>query len=215
MSALDENAKNNIVAGEFPDSDFAELKKERDLIDRAKQGDQLSFKKIVEKYKSQVGSLAYRMVGDYEDAKDITQNVFVKTYQNLKRFDTKRKFSTWLYRIAMNASVDFLRKYRRHKIDRLDDLIGQLSNAKGNTERVFNDTLIRWAVKDTLGALSAKQKSVFVLRDLEGLDIKEIAQINQMPQATVRWYLHRARAKLKGELIKRHPLVLKRIGVKI
>ena len=213
MSVLDENAKRDAITEEFPDSDLDELEEERGLIDKAKRGDQLSFKKIVEKYKSQVGSLAYRMVGDYEDAKDITQNVFVKIYQNLKRFDTKRKFSTWLYRIAMNASIDFLRKYRRHKIDHLDDLIGQLSNAKGNTEKVFNDTLIRWSVKDVLDSLSAKQKAVFVLRDLEGLDIKEVAQITGMPQATVRWYLHRARAKLKAELIKRHPSVLKRIGV--
>ena len=215
MSALDESAKSNTAIEESLGSDSAELEKERELINKAQKGDDLSFKRLVDKYKSQVGGLAYRMVGDYEDAKDISQNVFIKTYQNLNRFDTKKRFSTWLYRIAMNASIDVLRKYRRHKIDRLDNLVGQLSDTRDNTEEVFNNTLIGWAVGDTLDSLNEKQRSVFVLRDIEGLNIKEISQITQMPQATVRWYLHRARAKLKGELIKRHPSILRKIGVKV
>ena len=215
MSILDENTKTNDAVEGLVDSSSDELEKEKTLIGKARQGDQLSFKALVEKYKSQVASLAYRMVGDYEDAKDISQNVFIKTYQNLNSFDTERRFSTWLYRITMNASIDFLRKYKKHKMDNLDNLVGQLASAKDNTEKVFNDTLIKWAVESTLDKLNRKQKSVFVLRDLEGLDIKEISQITQMPQATVRWYLHRARVKLKGELIKNHPSILKRIGVKV
>lgn len=215
MSALDKSAKSNTVIEESSDFDSAELEEERKLINKAQKGDELSFKRLVDKYKSQVGGLAYKMVRDYEDAKDISQNVFIKTYQNLNKFDIEKRFSTWLYRIAMNASIDFLRKYRRHKIDRLDNLVGQLSNAKDNTDEVFNNTLIGWAVGDTLGSLNEKQRSVFVLRDIEGLSIKEVSQITQMPQATVRWYLHRARAKLKGELIKRHPSILRKIGVKV
>ncbi len=213
MSDLDEDGKRNIVADGFVDSELAELGEERNLIEEAKQGNQISFGKLVDKYKSLVSGLAYRMVGSYEDAKDISQSVFIKTYQNLKRFDSEKKFSTWLYRIAMNASIDFLRKHRRHKIDSLEDLAGQLSNSKDSPQIAFNDSLIKLAIKDSLEGLNAKQKSVFVLRDLEGLDIKEIAQITGMPQPTVRWYLHRARARLKGELIKNHSWVLKRIGV--
>ncbi|HEX9916883.1 MAG TPA: sigma-70 family RNA polymerase sigma factor [candidate division Zixibacteria bacterium] len=215
MSTLDDNAKRDIILEKSVDSDKALLEEERGLIEGAKRGDQLSFKKLMDKYKSQVGGLAYRMVGSYEDARDISQNVFIKAYQNLGSFDTKRKFSTWLYRIAMNASIDYLRKYRKHKTDHLDDLAGQLSDKKDGPEKVFNNTLVKLAVRDSLESLNSKQKSVFVLRDLEGLDINEIAQITQMPQATVRWYLHRARAKLKGELIKHHPLVLKRMGVRL
>ena len=215
MSVSDENDKSGAAIERLVDPDLDELEKERDLINQARQGNQLSFKALVNKYKSQVAGLAYKMVGDYEDAKDISQNVFIKTYQNLNSFDAEKRFSTWLYRITMNASIDFLRKHRKHKMDNLDNLVGQLASPKDNTEKMFNDTLIKWAVESTLDKLNSKQKSVFVLRDLEGLDIKEISQITQMPQATVRWYLHRARAKLKGELIKNHPSVLKRIGVKV
>jgi RNA polymerase sigma-70 factor (ECF subfamily) len=215
MSTLNENTKRDAILEESVDSDKVLLEEERGLIDGAKRGEQASFGKLVDRYKSQVGSLAYRMVGSYEDARDISQNVFIKAYQNLGSFDTKRRFSTWLYRIAMNASIDFLRKYRKHKIDHLDDLAGQLSDKRDSPERAFNNTLIKLAVKNSLESLNTKQRTVFVLRDLEGLDIKEIAQITQMPQATVRWYLHRARAKLKGELIKHHPLVLKRMGVRV
>ena len=214
MSTLDKDAKKDAILEELANSEAALLEEEKNLIDSAKQGNQLSFSKIVDKYKSQVAGLAYRMVGSYEDAKDVSQNVFVKAYQNLKSFDTKRRFSTWLYRITMNASIDYLRKYRKYKFDHLDDLAGQLNDSKNNPEKVFNNSLVRWAIKDSLENLNAKQKSVFVLRDLEGLDINEIAQITQMPQATVRWYLHRARAKLKDELAKHHPLVLKKMGVK-
>lgn len=212
---MDEDGKKNIVAEGFADSELAELEEERDLIEKAKQGSQISFKKLADKYKSLVAGLAYRMVGSYEDAKDISQNVFVKAYQNLKRFDTSKKLSTWLYRITMNASIDFLRKYRRYKVEPLDDLVVQVSDRKNNPEATFNNTLIKLAVKSSLKSLNAKQKAVFVLRDLEGLDIKEIAQITGMPQPTVRWYLHRARARLKGELIKNHSSVLRKIGVEV
>jgi RNA polymerase sigma-70 factor (ECF subfamily) len=184
------------------------------VIDRAKKGDQSAFQTIVEKYRTQVASIAYKMVGDYEDAKDISQIVFVKTYQNLDDFDTTKKLSTWLYRITINASIDFIRKHKKHKHELLDNIFGELKEKKADVERLYQRSLINWAIKSSMEALNPRQKSVFVLRDLEGLDIKEVAQITGMPQATVRWYLHRARSKLRGELTKHHPQLLKKMGIK-
>jgi RNA polymerase sigma-70 factor (ECF subfamily) len=196
---------------------LAGIREEQELLDiikKAQQGDQEAFQKIVQKYKAQVAGIAYRMIGDYEDAKDISQMVFVKIYQNLNRFDTSKKLSTWLYRITINASIDFIRKFRKHKFEVLDNVIGQLKEKKNDVEKVYQRGLVRLAINEALDGLNPKQRSVFVLRDLEGLDIKEVAQITGMPQATVRWYLHRARAKLRDELIKHHPNILEKAGIK-
>lgn len=192
----------------------AEDKDLLDIIEKAKRGDQPSFQQIVDKYKTQVASIAYKMVGDYEDAKDISQIVFVKTYQNLVNFDTTKKLSTWLYRITINASIDFIRKHKKHKHELLDNIFGELKEKKQDVEKIYQRSLIKWAINDSMEALNPRQKAVFVLRDLEGLDIKEVAQITGMPQATVRWYLHRARSKLRSELTKHHPQILKKMGIK-
>jgi len=192
----------------------AEDKELLDIIEKAKKGDQNAFQQIVDKYKTQVASIAYKMVGDYEDAKDISQIVFVKTYQNLVNFDTTKKLSTWLYRITINASIDFIRKHKKHKHELLDNIFGELKEKKQDVEKIYQRNLIKWAIKDSMGVLNPRQKAVFVLRDLEGLDIKEVAQITGMPQATVRWYLHRARSKLRSELTKHHPQLLKKMGIR-
>ncbi len=192
----------------------AEDKDLLDIIERAKKGDQSAFQQIVDKYKTQVASIAYKMVGDYEDAKDISQIVFVKTYQNLVNFDTTKKLSTWLYRITINASIDFIRKHKKHKHELLDNIFGELKEKKQDVEKIYQRNLIKWAINDSMEALNPRQKAVFVLRDLEGLDIKEVAQITGMPQATVRWYLHRARSKLRSELTKHHPQLLKKMGIR-
>ena len=197
-------------------SNSSEKKEEEllEIIEKAQGGDQEAFQEIVQRYKVQVAGIAYRMVGDYEDAKDISQMVFVKIYQNLHRFDTTKKLSTWLYRITINASIDFIRKFRKHKLEVLDNIIGELKEKKNDVEGVYQRGLIRLAVDEALESLNPKQRSVFVLRDLEGLDIKEVSQVTGMPQATVRWYLHRARAKLRDELVKHHPSILEKAGIK-
>lgn len=211
-----ENLKDKNTAKDNAEESARE-KEERELLDiikEAQKGEEAAFQKIVQKYRAQVAGIAYRMVGDYEDAKDISQIVFVKVYQNLQRFDTTKKLSTWLYRITINASIDFIRKFRKHRFEMLDNIIGELKEKKNDVEKVYQRGLIRWAIKEALDNLNPKQRSVFVLRDLEGLDIKEVAQITGMPQATVRWYLHRARAKLRDELIKHHPNILEKAGIK-
>ncbi len=211
-----ENVKDANSAENLKDSS-PQQQEEKELLEtikKAKKGEEEAFKKIVQRYRAQVAGIAYRMIGDYEDAKDISQMVFVKVYQNLHRFDTTKKLSTWLYRITINASIDFIRKFRKHRFEVLDNIIGELKEKKNDVENVYQRGLVRWAINEVLESLNPKQRSVFVLRDLEGMDIKEVAQITGMPQATVRWYLHRARAKLRDELIKHHPNILEKAGIK-
>ncbi len=173
------------------------------LIARVKEKDEAAFKELVERYKTQVAALAFKMVGDYEDAKDISQIVFVKTFYNLKNFDPKKKFSTWLYRITVNSAIDYWRRYKKHKHEDLEEAEGTPLGVGLSPEAVYfrKDTADR--IRKALEVLGPKQRSIFVLRDMEGLEIGEVAAIMNMPQVTVRWYLHRARTQLRSELARR------------
>ncbi|MCI0405966.1 MAG: RNA polymerase sigma factor [candidate division Zixibacteria bacterium] len=180
------------------------------LIARVKEKDEAAFKELVERYKTQVAGLAFKMVGDYEDAKDISQIVFVKTFYNLKSFDPKKKFSTWLFRITVNAAIDYWRRYKKHKHEDLEEAEGSPLGVGLSPEAVYFRKDATERIKKALEVLSPKQRSIFVLRDMEGLDITEVATIMNIPQVTVRWYLHRARVKLRSELARR----LKAAGAK-
>ena len=173
------------------------------LIRRVKEKDQAAFQELVERYKTQVAALAFKIVGDYEDAKDISQIVFVKTFYNLKRFDTRRRFSTWLYRITVNAAIDYWRRYKKHRHEDLEEAEARPVEAGRTPEALFLRKDATERIKKALEVLSPKQRSIFVLRDMEGLEIAEVATIMDMPQVSVRWYLHRARIKLRGELARR------------
>ena len=183
------------------------------IIQRFKQGDQKAFEELVRLYRTQVAGVAYRIVGDYDDAKDITQMVFVKLYHNLRRYDPDKRISTWLYRIATNASIDFIRKFKKHKFELLEEDWGVSESPGGTPADLLARKLLKEFVLKSADRLNYKQRMAFVLRDVDGLDISEVAHIMDMPQATVRWYLHRARAKLRSDIRKRYPHLLSQLGI--
>ena len=187
----------------------------KEVIVKIQEGKSHLFKELIDRYRSQVAGIAYKMVGDYDDAKDITQMVFVKTFYNIKRFDTTKRFSTWLYRIAVNASIDYIRKFKKHKFEELDDVTEpkDATLATATPEQNYELKQLREHILEASQKLNEKQRTAFVLKDLEGLDIDEIAQIMGMPQATVRWYLHRARKHLRGDLRRHFGPVLSKLGI--
>ncbi len=187
----------------------------KEVIKEIQAGKGHLFKELIDRYRSQVAGIAFKMVGDYDDAKDITQMVFVKTFYNIKRFDTSKRFSTWLYRIAVNASIDYIRKFKKHKFEEIDDMT-EPRDAPLSTqtpEQVYRLKELREYILKAARKLNEKQYTAFVLKDLEGLDIDEIAQIMGMPQATVRWYLHRARKQLRGDLRRHFGPILDKLGI--
>ncbi len=200
----------NLAIDNSPEKDETEIK---DIIRQIQAGKTHLFKQLTDRYRSQVAGIAYKMVGDYDDAKDISQMVFVKTFYNIKRFDLTKRFSTWLYRIAVNASIDYIRKFKKHKFEDLEDTGEPNLRTTMTPERTFQLKELGEFVRESAKKLNEKQHQAFVLKDLEGLDIDEIAQIMGMPQATVRWYLHRARKKLRGDLRRRFGPVLSKMGI--
>jgi len=197
----------------FPaeDKDEREVKK---LVAEIKQGNRLAFTELVNKYRSQVAALAYKMVNDYDEAADITQNVFVKMSKNIWRYDENKKFYTWLYRITVNASIDYIRKHKRHRHEPLENFRETIENLEADPEHRYRRQQINNFINQAARSLNEKQRSAFILRDVEGCKIDDVASIMNMPEATVRWYLHRARTKVRKELQRRCPQLLLMLGIK-
>jgi RNA polymerase sigma-70 factor (ECF subfamily) len=183
------------------------------LIKQIQRGNSEAFAELVERYNRQVAALAYKMVSNYDEAADITQIVFVKMYDNVWRFDDSKKFYSWLYRITVNAAIDYMRKHKRHRHESLEDFHETTEASSTSPEAAYRRQQISHFVEEATRSLSEKQRSAFVLRDIEGCDIDEVADSMNVSEATVRWYLHRARTKIRRELRRQCPQVLNFMGL--
>ena len=189
----------------------AEVKR---LVSRFKEGDQTAFEELMSLYRNQVAALAYRMVGDYDEVADIVQEVFVKMARNVQRYDDKKRFYTWLYRISVNATIDHIRKNKRHQHESIENFHDTLESSDTTPETQFRRQQIRGCINNATRELNPKQRSAFMLRDVQGRKVRDVATIMKIPQATVRWYLLRARARIKKELKKSYPHLLLQLGFK-
>ncbi len=196
MNAL--KAKEHFADRSEPDNEEAVRK----LILRSQEGDQEAFRELVNMYRTRVASIAYGLVGNYEDARDVAQEVFIKVYRSLGRFDVRKKFFTWLYRLSVNASIDFLRanKKRMHQesIESEESYTqypdpGEDSDLEGYMERIERLEIF----EKITDKLNVRQKMAFILCDLQGLSSAEAAETIDCPQVTLRWYLHEARKKIR------------------
>jgi len=186
------------------------LNPDAELIERCQQDDEQAFRELVERYRTRVASIAYQVLGNYEDARDVAQEVFIKLFRGIKSFDPNKKFFTWLYRMTVNAAIDLLRsKKRRSHEYSLDDNPDKYLNIPGpdydsvtlDFERQeLRELFIRLADK-----LNPKQKIAFTLCDLQGFTADEVAEIMNVPKVTLRWYLHEARKRIRKAIAKEHP----------
>ena len=184
--------------------------KERDLIRRAKQGDMLAFEELILKHEKIVYNLALRMMNHGEDAKDISQEVFLKAYRSLSNFDERSAFSTWLYRITHNTCIDEMRKRKGKQSFSLEE---ELEHEEGSMQRQIADegytpeeSLLRAEQRNeilqALDNLSEEHKAAIVLRDVKGLSYEEIAEILEVTLGTVKSRISRGRNQLKNEILK-------------
>jgi RNA polymerase sigma-70 factor (ECF subfamily) len=184
-----------------------------DLAVLARGGDDVAFETLVIRKTPAVVSVARRIVGDAEDARDVAQMVFVRVWEELHRYDETYSFNTWLYRIATNLSIDFLRSARSrarahgatlHIVRRREELSGD------ETERAAEDGRLARLFADAAHRLSVKQKAAFVLREMEDKDTAEIAEILGCGESTVRNHLFNARRALRKEIERLYPGFLRR-----
>ena len=187
-----------------------ELNPDADLIELCQQDNEQAFKELIERYQSRVASIAYKVLGNYEDARDVSQEVFLKLYRGIKSFDPNKKFFTWLYRLTVNASIDFLRSKRRRSYESsLEERPEQYLNIPiPNYNAVsmdFERKELRQIFMRLVEKLNPKQRAAFVLCDLQGFTADEVAEILDCPKVTLRWYLHEARKRIRIEIAREHP----------
>jgi RNA polymerase sigma-70 factor, ECF subfamily len=169
-------------------------------------GDRDAYRVLVERHSRSIFRLAYRMTGNEQDAEDIVQETLLRAYRRLDRFESRSSFSTWLYRIAVNCSVDFSRK-RKHDDQQQaaydadsPDPVLSVPSTDPSADRLMLSAEVREKVEATMQTLSEKEKAAFVLRHFEGRSIEEIAQALGMKANAAKNNIFRAVQKLRRAL---------------
>ncbi len=171
------------------------------LVERAREGDHQAFEELVRATYMDAYSLAYRLTGDEEDARDVVQEAYLRAYRGLKRFRGEAQFTTWLYRITANCASSLLGKRARHRHEVLEeddeviDTSGRLDPAEQADRGVVRDR-----VKLALSELPPRLRTVVVLRDVYDLSHEAIAAELGISESAAKVRLHRARRKLRERL---------------
>lgn len=182
---------------------------EAKIVKRVQLGDAMAFAELVELYKDKIYNLSYRMLGNAHDAEEAAQETFLRVYANIKKYDARHKFSTWIYRIGTNCSIDRLRK---KKFDAsLDAPLDQeedgadLYSIVPNRDRAPDELIVhketRLLLQEAIERLPNTYRAVIVLKYIEDLSLQEISEILELPVSTIKTRLHRGREALRSCLL--------------
>jgi len=179
------------------------------LVKRVKTGDQRAFKLLVERYQRKIYAVALGMVKDKEEARDISQEAFVKVYKYLDHFKGDSSFYTWLYRITVNISIDALRKKQALrgeqveldeavKMDTAEANIGALGSRLGtNPQKSALRKELAEKIQQALETVPEKHRAILLLREVEGMSYEDLSRTLQIPKGTVMSRLFHARTKVQ------------------
>lgn len=191
-----------------------ELRESR-LVRRLKLRDEAAFREMIRTYQGDVYNLVFRMLGNREEAEDLAQEVFVTVFKAIDGFRGDSKFSTWLYRIAVNHCKNrfkYLARRHYHASQPLDEVSERSMSGRdggptvslqaqiNRPDRLMEGLQLEQAIQQEIAALDEDQRMLIILRDVQGLSYQEIASITQLAEGTVKSRLHRARMTLKDRL---------------
>jgi RNA polymerase sigma-70 factor (ECF subfamily) len=188
----------------MPDSEPSLL--DRDLIAAAQKGDRTAFESLVRRYDRDVLQMALGYTHNADDAKDIYQEVFIRVFKALPKFEFRSEFRTWLFRIATNVCLDFKSKAKENKqtpIDVSDDdslSLSETLEGDGGADQAAIDGDIRDLVEHAMTFLSPQQKLVFTLRHYQDYKLKDIAVLMNCTEGTVKKYLFTATERMREKL---------------
>ena len=165
------------------------------FIDKFLEGDKSAFDDIAKLVIPDIANIAYRYLGNSDDAKDITQVVLLKLYKKIKFFRNSSKLSTWIYRIVANTSIDFLR--RKKNTVSLDEAITKDAESENTLGGSIEKKDVQYRIQAALSKLSRRQKNVIILKHFEGLKINQISKILGCSQSSIKTHLVRALENLK------------------
>lgn len=182
---------------------------EEELIAKAAKGDQDAFAQLLELHKGKIYGLTLRLTGSAEDAMDLTQETFFNAWRGLPRFHGQSKFSTWLYRLATNAAIDFLRREKRRGAVTTVSLYAEeepqraldIPDHRFTPQTELERKELQEAIQRGLGRLSDEHRQALVLREVNGLSYAEIAQVLGVEEGTVKSRISRARMALRKALL--------------
>ena len=181
---------------------------DRDLVVRARARDMAAYDELIRRYQRKIYQLVYNMTSNREDAEDLTQDVFVKAYSALEHFKGDSSFYTWVYRIAVNRTINYLKKRRRNAALSLDDMDQAVERDPDYVELRSRESPVRDAtlselqkkLNEALQTLSEKHRTVVVLHDIQGIQHDEIGRMLGCSEGTVRSRLFYARQELQKQL---------------
>ena len=185
----------------------ADAAEDAEWVKKAQSGDMQAFDRLVSKHRGKIYAMIYNMVKNDADAWDLSQEAFIKAWKALPKFESRSRFSTWLFRISHNVVYDWLRKRRIESEGELNDEVLDASridpgaatapNHDARPDEAIQQSELRAEIKSAIGKLSEEHREVILLREVQGLDYKEIAEITENSMGTVMSRLHYARKKLQ------------------
>jgi RNA polymerase sigma-70 factor (ECF subfamily) len=179
---------------------------DRDLVATAVSGVEGSFEELVRRYQRPIAAYVYRMVGNYESALDLTQEIFIKVYSSLERYRAEFKFSTWIYKIAHNAAVDHLRRSSTREQSLVagtesDSFELPIESSHLTPEQESERKERRGEIESVVRALPANYRELIILRHSQDLSYEEIVEVTGLPLGTVKNRLFRAREMMRQQFV--------------
>ena len=182
------------------------------LLKRLRARDERAFRELIAAHRDRVYNITYRMLGNRAEAEDVAQEVFITVFKTIDTFREEAKFSTWLYRVAVNHSknrIKYLSRRQDRNKDELDETVhGEATSTNGaigtprpsTPDRALEGAQMEKVLQEAIATLDEEQRTVVILRDVEDLSIEEICEITGLPDGTVKSRLHRARLVLRKKL---------------
>ncbi len=175
------------------------------LIEKSTKGDVGSFEELIQPYQKKAFNIAYRMLGNVEDASDVTQEALIKIFKSLDKYQGKSSFSTWVYSIVNNTCIDYIRKNKKTNVVYLDQELQardgsykmEIADEMNTPEYLFEKQETQKMVQDAINQLNVDHREIIVLRDINGFSYQEIAGMLDCSEGTVKSRISRARAHLK------------------
>ncbi len=181
---------------------------DRALVASAVAGHEGGFEELVRRYQRPIAAYVYRMVGDYDTALDLTQEIFIKVYGSLARYRAEFKFSTWIYKIAHNCSVDHLRRQNGREQSLVTGMEGDsyelpLESGRLSPEQESERRERRIEIESVIRSLPAAYRELIILRHSQDLTYEEIVEVTGLPLGTVKNRLFRARDMMRQHFVQR------------
>jgi RNA polymerase sigma-70 factor (ECF subfamily) len=181
---------------------------DRDLVATAVTGVEGSFEELVRRYQRPISAYVYRMIGDYDAALDLTQEIFIKVYGSLARYRAEFKFSTWIYKIAHNSAVDHLRRNATREQSLISGIEGDqyelpIESRRLSPEQESERKERRIEIESVVRRLPANYRELIILRHSQDLTYEEIVEVTGLPLGTVKNRLFRAREMMRQQFVEK------------